>query len=523
MNNKVRLNQGDVRVLYYQAPVKVWDKKHDCYVNLLKHAFPPTERVTSGSALLTVLALGNDFYLRLGKETQLEFLSYKPDIDKPVLKLSLISGRLWIENMQNGDCEVEILGGKITSSSPVTEIWIKPDKIEVAPRGGDAALAYGGPGNNETELLKGGELNTIIRKGSAFSTGRKDIVPDDGWRRFNIVSTSSEIASGDINPNNDELSRPALSEEAPEPSYKETAARMPVTYSEPGYGQEIPGPGSNSPGGSNTGQENYTADASNNTGYQSGASGVAPIPDYIPTAKGNPGPAAPNYRPAPVPGDAAINRKAGTEQNPVETGDEAKTESEWGNIVAHKIPGGLTTSGIDKMPDNPEINWANGETELMDTEEHAEKLMEEVKDMFDEYYGMKLEKPIQLVFVKRDDYKTMNGPLGMASVSGKLYVLQGLEVAEAFGVMAHEMGHMWVFQHSPKRNNIYAQESFATWISYKLCIKKGYYHYAVSISGWLYPGYQKAFTMFHELEREKGEQGIFEYMISKKYTIKYDQ
>ena len=93
-----------------------------------------------------------------------------------------------------------------------------------------------------------------------------------------------------------------------------------------------------------------------------------------------------------------------------------------------------------------------------------------------------------------------------------IYVSNGITRADALGIVAHELGHAWMYQHHPNaaRTSEVLCEGFAEWVAYQVLTRAGSLTQASLIRRSGDPIYGVGFRWFQALEKEHGVDAVLE-------------
>lgn len=105
----------------------------------------------------------------------------------------------------------------------------------------------------------------------------------------------------------------------------------------------------------------------------------------------------------------------------------------------------------------------------------------------------------------RGYYKNENGEIS-------IYILRGLSISSAIGVLAHEMTHIWQVANNISHANTFIYEGFAEWVSYKTLCAFKYTHEAELKIRNLFPQYSRGLQICMDLEKKKGVGAVFNYI-----------
>ncbi|MEW6278837.1 MAG: hypothetical protein AB1758_09460 [Candidatus Eremiobacterota bacterium] len=96
-----------------------------------------------------------------------------------------------------------------------------------------------------------------------------------------------------------------------------------------------------------------------------------------------------------------------------------------------------------------------------------------------------------------------------------LYVSNALSRSDAFGVLAHEYGHAWQYQHNPDPDRMSGlfSEGFAEWVAYQVLTRVGDFHLASLIRRNGDPEYGDGFRWFLKLEKEHGVDALLDVAV----------
>lgn len=89
---------------------------------------------------------------------------------------------------------------------------------------------------------------------------------------------------------------------------------------------------------------------------------------------------------------------------------------------------------------------------------------------------------------------------------GLIYVSNGMTKADALGVVAHELGHAWMYQHHANADGTSELfcEGFAEWVAYQVLTRAGNFGQASIIRRSGDPVYGDGFRWFMKMEQEHG-------------------
>lgn len=93
-----------------------------------------------------------------------------------------------------------------------------------------------------------------------------------------------------------------------------------------------------------------------------------------------------------------------------------------------------------------------------------------------------------------------------------IYVSNAISRADALGILAHELGHAWMYQHHPsadKTSEVFC-EGFAEWVAYQVLTRAGSLSQASLIRGSGDPVYGDGFRWFQALEKERGSDVVLD-------------
>lgn len=87
-----------------------------------------------------------------------------------------------------------------------------------------------------------------------------------------------------------------------------------------------------------------------------------------------------------------------------------------------------------------------------------------------------------------------------------IYVSNAVTKADALGIVAHELGHAWMYQHHPNADGTSELfcEGFAEWVAYQVLTRAGNFGQASIIRRSGDPTYGDGFRWFQKIERDYG-------------------
>ncbi len=91
-----------------------------------------------------------------------------------------------------------------------------------------------------------------------------------------------------------------------------------------------------------------------------------------------------------------------------------------------------------------------------------------------------------------------------------IYVSNGVTKADALGIVAHEFGHAWQYQHHPDPDSTSQLfcEGFAEWVAYQVLTRAGNFGQASIIRKNGDPTYGEGYRWFANLEKEHGVDAV---------------